>query len=576
MFAEMAKVKADTTKRDAIPFTQDDHDFYDSVMAATNQQTANKAFMARWAYLQNNGENPEYKSLFKNHGIYFKDVNETLPGSPGILVSKKGETPVNTHIGDLRKRLNSQGMLKDIHRHFEARTGQYDADHEGMPDLKKVWDEIDSNGDGMITGYDLAIDQKNGGKLTKKLKNVWIELGVMTKGGEISHDLNVSFRSFKSAFDKTFINDISHTNVPMNLGRKSIQGPNKEKYPFGAWQPGAHATHIKTGLEGEIDSSKLKEIKSKGKNLVDSWFLSNSTIPTTIPNGKGGFVTNTELLGIAKKVLGKKFDEVWDKVLGRISTSIEILQSSENPLEYYKKNILIPMTPGRGLSHSERVAKFRTKFDLDREVGGQDVNFDGISDIEGNNMSPKIGVGKNLSQVGMESDAKEAFLKKIHSDFLRRPFDQNVIGQIKGYTPNSILSKSQQKKHMEDYIANNKNLVLSSPEAQVFIDNYVAKLKARNARAELKRKEFDDRNFKQSPVSQPESIPQVQKSPPPPKDTNVIGPTPKKLSPQDIKRMFQRLKLRNGQDFASSDDDVSNTAGSNQDIQSYRKFGRRA
>lgn len=586
----MAKVKADTTKRDSITFTKEDHDFYDEVASKTSENTAKKAFMARWAYLKNNGNTPEYKSMFQNHGVYFKDVNEKLPGSPGILVynfgkntknksAESGQIPINTYIGSLRARLKDQGMLQDVHRHFEARTGQFDKTADGMPDLEKVWNQIDANNDGMITGYDLDVDRQNGGKIVDKLKNVWKELKVLNKGGEIDHNLNVSFRSFQQAFNRVFINDISHGNVPMNLGRNPRQSPDKTKYPFGAWQPGAKATHIKTGLDSEIDSSKLSQLKTTGRKAVDSWFMSDQPIQTTIAKKtkgveSGDFITNNELKTIAQKSLKDKFEVMWPKVIEKIANNIGEFQTTDDPIKYYKTQILMPLSYGLGMSHAERIGKFRDKFDLGREVGGQGVNFDKVANVDGTIPSEdKIGVGQNVQPSGLELTAKEKYLSKIHTDFLRRPFDADVVKRITGYTPNSALSKMQLKKEMENYLANNKNMVLSSPEAKDFIANFVRTQQEKLNRQDKTREKFDKKNFDQSPISPTENP--IPAASPPPKDTNVITPQKRKLSPSDISNIFQKLKARNAS-YASSDNNNARTAADPNDLDKYRKFGKLA
>lgn len=490
LVSEMAKAKGLTATRGTMSFNQQDHDFYDEVAGKTNAATANKAFMARWAYLHRNGESPEYNALFKNHGIYLKDVREDVPGSPGILVYRKGkasknkdaevaEAPVHTYIGELRQRVSAAGMLADIHRYFEDRIDMHGRNAEGHPDIDAAWDRI-SKGKDTITYDDFSDDD------VQKFKPTLKELGIIgSTSSQINKEEQITKNAFKRAFKKAFLNDILHGNVPINLQRQARQkAPGDPKY--GGWTPNAKSQKIATGEEGEVETSKLKEIQSDGQKKVNSWFLGSGKNQTTIPDGEGGYFSSKDLESMARSRLGNKFNDMWGDVLihlGRHVAKLEKLTEPGEAAEYYLKNVVASRAMGPGSSHAEKQSALLKKMNMGGEMGARgsdgesEMNFDvdGVTKDD-DDASSIADLGKDVVH-GPEQAAKNAYLlmllKQYKSDSDNRKEVAAETGTIVG-TPS--FNKAMQAEAIA-FITQHKEDILNDPEAKAWIEKKTERLK---------------------------------------------------------------------------------------------------
>lgn len=498
----MAKAKGLTANRIPIHFNKQDHDFYDTVEALTNKATANKIFMARLAYLYKNGQSPEYRALFQNHGIYLTDVKEDEPGSPGMLVSPKSSTPVpvNTYIGDLRKRISDVGMLQDIHRHFESRIDDnHERDAEGMPNVDAAWDRI-AKGKDQITYDDLSEkDLKTFAATLKELKVI---------GATKSHtnkNIKITKPTFKAAFKKAFIHDLSHVNVPINLGRQTTRQKAPGDPIYGGWFPGHKATQIAAGEQGEVETSKLKELQSSGKKKIDNWFFSRAKTDTTIPDGDGGFFTNLDLESMAKSRLGGKFADMWPEVLKKLSqhlSKIEKLTDPDEARDYYLNTIVAPLSMGTGQSHAQKQNSLLKKLSMGGETGARgsdgeeemDFSVDGVtggrkkaSSIEDEDDGVASDIGRDVV-VGPESAARDAFLLLTVKQFKADKENREEIAAETG----TIIGTPSFNKHMQDaatkFVRDHRVEILETPDAKEYVAKHTEKTKQTLANKDAEQK----------------------------------------------------------------------------------------
>jgi hypothetical protein len=86
-----------------LQFDDTDKQLYQWAKAKFNAVAAAKVILARYGYLR-----PDLQQKAIESGVYFKDINENVPGSPGILVFKNKEFPIQSNIRELRNRIKDQ------------------------------------------------------------------------------------------------------------------------------------------------------------------------------------------------------------------------------------------------------------------------------------------------------------------------------------------------------------------------------------------------------------------------------------------------------------------------------------